>query len=90
MPRGCWAHRIVHSRPGQASPRSYTSLGFFRGGLCEIARPTPHYTVFWFDGSAWFEEAKLTASDGAASDLFACSVSISGDIAEGRMMVRDG
>lgn len=46
--------------------------------------------VFWFDGSAWLEEAKLTACDGAASDLFGCSVSISGDTAEGRMMVRDG
>jgi len=46
--------------------------------------------VFWSDGSAWLEEAKLTASAGAASDLFGCSVSISGDTAEGRMMVRDG
>jgi hypothetical protein len=46
--------------------------------------------VFWFDGSARLEEAKLTASDGATSDLFACSVSISGDTAEGWMMMRDG
>lgn len=74
----------------QASPRSYTSLRFSRGGLCEIARPAPYYTVFWFDGSAWLEEGKLTTLDGAASDLFGCSVSISGDTAEGRMMVRDG
>lgn len=74
----------------QATRRSYTSLRFFRGGLCEITRPTAYYPVFWSDGSAWLEEAKLTASDGAASDLFGCSVSISGDTAEGRMMVRDG
>jgi hypothetical protein len=35
--------------------------------------------VFSYDGSAWVEEAKLTASDGAEGDLFGFSVSISGD-----------
>ncbi|MDY7109093.1 MAG: C1 family peptidase, partial [Planctomycetota bacterium] len=36
--------------------------------------------VFRFDGSAWNEEAKLTASDGAAADIFGCGVAIDGDI----------
>jgi len=35
--------------------------------------------VFRFDGTAWVEEAKLTASDGAAFDLFGTSVSVSRD-----------
>jgi len=35
--------------------------------------------VFWYDGSAWIEEAKLIADDGAASDFFGSSISISGD-----------
>jgi hypothetical protein len=35
--------------------------------------------VFRYNGSSWAEEAKLTASDAAADDLFGYSVSISGD-----------
>jgi uncharacterized repeat protein (TIGR01451 family) len=35
--------------------------------------------VFDFDGPSWSETAKLTASDGAASDQFGVSVSLSGD-----------
>jgi hypothetical protein len=35
--------------------------------------------VFRYDGSAWDEEAKLTAGDAAAGDNFGFSVSISGD-----------
>jgi hypothetical protein len=35
--------------------------------------------VFRYNGSSWVEEAKLTASDAAADDLFGYSVSISGD-----------
>ena len=35
--------------------------------------------IFRYDGTSWVEEAKLTASDGAAGDWFGCSVSISGD-----------
>ena len=34
-----------------------------------------------FNGTNWVEEAKLTASDGAAGDNFGTSVAISGDIA---------
>lgn len=42
--------------------------------------------VFRRDGSAWIEEAKLLASDGAESDVFGWSVSISGErIAVGAM-----
>jgi hypothetical protein len=37
--------------------------------------------VFRFDGTTWNEEAKLTASDGAAGDRFGFSVSVSGDVA---------
>jgi len=37
--------------------------------------------VFRYDGGSWVEEQKLVASDGAASDYFGESVSISGDIA---------
>jgi hypothetical protein len=37
--------------------------------------------VFRYDGNAWVEEAKLTASDGAARDAFGFSVAVSGDIA---------
>ena len=35
--------------------------------------------VYGWDGSAWVEEAKLTASDGAAGDQFGQSVFLSGD-----------
>ncbi|GIV62031.1 MAG: hypothetical protein KatS3mg044_0897 [Rhodothermaceae bacterium] len=35
--------------------------------------------VYTWDGSAWNEEAKLTASDGALGDQFGYSVSLSGD-----------
>jgi len=37
--------------------------------------------IFHFDGSNWADEMKLTASDGAASDYFGESVSLSGDYA---------
>ena len=37
--------------------------------------------IFERTGSGWIQLAKLTASDGAASDLFGCAVSISGDYA---------
>ena len=35
--------------------------------------------IFAYNGTAWNEEAKITANDGAAYDLFGYSVSISGD-----------
>ena len=37
--------------------------------------------VFRRNGTRWFEQAKLTAWDGASDDRFGCSVSISGDYA---------
>ena len=37
--------------------------------------------VFRFDGTSWSEEAKLTASDGAAGATFGSSVALSGDVA---------
>lgn len=36
--------------------------------------------VFRFDGSAWIEEAKLEASDGARHDRFGGSVAVDGDV----------
>ena len=35
--------------------------------------------VFRFDGTSWFEEQKLTASDAAANNWFGWSVSVSGE-----------
>lgn len=35
--------------------------------------------IFFFNGTNWVQQAKLTAADGAASDNFGCCVSISGD-----------
>ena len=35
--------------------------------------------IFRYNGAAWVEEAKLTASDGAAGDYFGSSVAVSGD-----------
>jgi hypothetical protein len=37
--------------------------------------------IFKFNGTNWFEQQKLLASDGAAGDEFSYSVSISGDVA---------
>jgi len=37
--------------------------------------------IFKRDVASWSQQAKLTASDGAAADYFGCSVSISGDYA---------
>ena len=38
-------------------------------------------TIFRFDGSHWFEEARLPVPVGAENDYFGCSVSVSGDAA---------
>ena len=35
--------------------------------------------IFYRSGSAWTQQAKLVASDGAANDFFGASVSMSGD-----------
>jgi RHS repeat-associated protein/uncharacterized repeat protein (TIGR01451 family) len=39
--------------------------------------------VFVYDGSAWSQQAKLTAGDGEAGDYFGTSVAIAGDTARG-------
>ncbi|MDY7109762.1 MAG: hypothetical protein SYC29_14090 [Planctomycetota bacterium] len=49
-----------------------------RSGDAVVADTGAAY-VFAFDGSDWFEEAKLTAADGAAADEFGGSVAISAD-----------
>ncbi|MCH8153181.1 MAG: YqaJ viral recombinase family protein [Planctomycetes bacterium] len=36
--------------------------------------------IFRFDGLSWVQEAKLTASDGAADDFFGLSVAVSGEL----------
>ena len=45
------------------------------GGWCGSAY------VYRFDGAAWNAEARLTASDAAANDVFGCAVAVSGDLA---------
>jgi hypothetical protein len=42
--------------------------------------PTPAY-VFARSGGTWTQQAKLTAADGAATDMFGWSVALSGDVA---------
>jgi hypothetical protein len=37
--------------------------------------------IFRWDGTSWSQQTKLLASDGAAGDVFGCSVAISGDFA---------
>jgi hypothetical protein len=37
--------------------------------------------IFWYNGTAWTQQAKINASDGAANDYFGGSVAISGDYA---------
>ena len=53
------------------------------GAVCDDdnGRNSGSAYVFRYDGSDWAEEAKLTASDGAAYDYFGCSVAVSGDTA---------
>ena len=45
-------------------------------GYCNSSSPY----VFWYDGTSWVEQAKLTASDAAKGDAFGVSVAISGSI----------
>ena len=45
--------------------------------------------VFCYDGTSWYEEQKLLASDGAAQDEFGRSVAIFGDIAGGWISLYD-
>lgn len=46
--------------------------------------------IFVRSGSAWAQQAKLTASDAAGEDAFGCSVSIHGDLAMAGAYMEDG
>ena len=50
-------------------------------GACGEANYRGSAYIFKCDGSSWLEQAKLTASDGAAEDGFGSRVSIDGDYA---------
>ena len=47
----------------------------------DVGRSSGAAYVYRFDGSAWVEVQKLTASDGQESDDFGYSVSLDGDVA---------
>jgi len=51
-----------------------------QGNTAMLSRPGSAY-VFTRNGSTWTQQAKLTASDAAAGDLFGDPVSVSGDTA---------
>jgi|CXWL01.1.fsa_nt_gi hypothetical protein len=51
------------------------------GAPSEFAGGPGSANVFRWNGSSWFEEQKLLASDGQAMDGFGYSVSVSGDLA---------
>ena len=57
----------------------YAIVGAY-GGNGNVIDSGSAYISKW-NGTSWSEQAKLTASDGAASDYFGWSVSISGDYA---------
>ena len=57
----------------------YAVVGAFINDDAEINSGSAY--IFMRNGSSWIEQAKLTASDAAANDLFGRSVSISGDYA---------
>ncbi|MGD2109488.1 MAG: FG-GAP repeat protein, partial [Phycisphaerae bacterium] len=48
---------------------------------CAAASYCGSVYVFRFNGTSWFEEQKLTASDAAYEDVFGAAVSVSGDTA---------
>jgi hypothetical protein len=55
-------------------------VGAFQGDVGTNTNQGAAY-VFVRAGPTWTQQAKLTASDGAANDYFGCSVSVSGDTA---------
>jgi len=57
----------------------YAIVGAY-GGNGNVIDSGSAYISKW-NGTSWSEQAELTASDGAASDYFGVSVSISGDLA---------
>ena len=57
----------------------YAIVGAYRDG--DAGSMSGSAYIFKRDGTAWIEQAKITASDGAAWDHFGYSVAISGDYA---------
>ena len=81
-----WQHKLVD--PNGVAGDSFASSVSISGDLCVIGAPADDDNgpdsgsayIFRFDGFDWIPEAKLTASDGSAGDMFGISVSIDGDI----------
>lgn len=57
---------------------NYAIVGVFWG---DANGPSGSAYIFKRDGTTWSQQAKITASDGAAYDMFGCSVSVSGNYA---------
>ncbi len=57
----------------------YAVIGAIFGQVASTWKGSAY--IFMRDGASWTQQAKLTASDGATSDWFGISVSISGDYA---------
>ena len=65
---------------GVAISGDYALVGAYQDDIGANANQGSAY-VFVRSGSSWIQQAKLTATDGAANDLFGVSVAISGDYA---------
>lgn len=59
---------------------SFAIVGAYGDNVGVIADQGSAY-IYFFDGSSWVQFQRLTASDGAAGDLFGSDVSISGNFA---------
>jgi hypothetical protein len=59
---------------------NYAIVGAYQDDVNGMANSGSAY-IFLRSGTTWSQQAKLTASDSAAGDVFGCSVSISGDYA---------
>ena len=62
---------------GVAISGEYVVVGVYRDD--DVGRDSGSAYIFKRDGDAWTEQAKITASDGAADDYFGRSVAISGE-----------
>ena len=60
-------------------PLRVTQLWWVPMGMMTMASDSGSAYVFTRTGTTWTEQAKLTASDGAADDRFGSSVAIAGD-----------
>ncbi len=81
-----WEHKLTD--PNGVAGDSFGSSVSISGDLCIVGAPVDDDNgtdagsayIFRFDGFDWTPEAKLTASDGSAGDMFGISVSIDGAI----------